>query len=60
MGTRLLYFHDSHLQQNDANPGNGFMQQETYLFFLNLCEFKGFGAKRLAKEFATKVRRTPL
>jgi len=33
----------------------GLCKENHILFFLNLYQFKGFGANRLVKEFATKI-----
>jgi len=39
---------------DDANQGNGSVQRELHFIFKNQYEFKGFGANRLVKEFATE------
>jgi len=31
VGTTVLYFHDSHLQQNDTNPKNMSLPQKSYV-----------------------------
>jgi len=33
------------------------LQRELYFIFKNLYDFKGFGADRLVKEFATKAEK---
>jgi len=52
--TSLLYFHSGLLQQATLIKELGLCNENHILFFLNLYEFKRFGANIVVEEFATK------
>jgi len=53
-GYQLTLFPLQPSKADNTNQEIGSVQRESHYIFKNRYEFKGFGASRLVKEFATK------